>query len=203
MHLAQRWPRKGHRGSVFSTVLSSMTIVGLAFLSGGCDKEHPSDPCAGGLPHYSAPTLIGALYDSYFSGNTDWEGSSVDALLYLDTGSLPSRLSHFPKLILSSLPTTPAAGADRIEFGFRRTLPDSVDPGLVDQLGWKVRLSSVTLRRCETCYTNCGLAPILLLLGDLDSIQCIYDPTDTLQVYIHRSAHGRLRTGGGSVGRPL
>ena len=87
--------------------------------------------------------------------------------------------------VLSSIPTTPIVdGNDRLDFGFEGTLPESIDPGILLQLGWKACASGATIEPCSTCYNNCGLVPVLRITGGAEDVVFIYDPADTESIYI-------------------
>ena len=152
----------------------------------GCGDEtlcpRRDEPCRN--EPYSAPTLIGDLYSYCFSESRDCNGRTVDVQLYLDTVNLPSVNQGGSFIVLSSVPTTPIAGQDRLGFNFEGTLPDSIDPGIVDQVGWKARVSGATIEVCPDCYTDCGRAYILSLTGRLEDVVFIYDPADTGGIYI-------------------
>jgi hypothetical protein len=167
-----------------------LAVVAVGTLLGwGCSAN---DPCEGASLPYSASTLIGGLYDACFPRCPACDSAAVNALLYLDTGSLPTVNGNVPKLVLSSRPIGPGgAGRDRLEYFFPDTLPASIDPGIRDQSGWKVRVSGVTLEYCDDCVTNCGLVPILRLRGELSSVTFVRDPGDTSLIYIDR--HPRAR----------
>jgi hypothetical protein len=157
-------------------------------LAGGCIYVDSPDPCADGFTPYSAPTLIGGLYATCFPRCSACADAEIDAVLYLDTTDLPTDNADVWKLVLSSRPTGPGgAGLDRLEYSFLPdSLPVTIDPGLEDQAGWKVRVAGASLQYCEVCLTNCGLAPFLLLRGDRESVTFIHDPADTMQIYINR-----------------
>ncbi len=175
--------------------VASLLLILPAFLILNSCHEDPVNPFCphGQWPPYSAPTLIGDLNDFCFSGSVDCECYEVDLLLYLDTGNLPSANmpsdpSAYPHLTLSSKPTTPYAGSDRIGFDFSGTgtLPEEIDPGLIRQSGWKVEIHDATIRYCQSCINDCGLVPVIGLHGSLDNVNFRYDPLDTLAIYIHR-----------------
>jgi len=175
----------GFRG-IRLTAISGLCLV---IVSGifGCGADRSCDP--GGKPcspnpPYSALTLIGDLYSYCFKECDDCRGRAVDLQLYLDTVNLPSNNVEIQKLVLSSLPTTPIAGRDRLEFFFEGTLPDSIDPGILDQIGWKVRVTGATIGYCSDCYNDCGWVPILHITGSLDDVGFLYDPADTAGIYI-------------------
>jgi hypothetical protein len=165
--------------------------VGL-LLGCGCSADDSTDPRGDALVPYSAPTLIGGLYDACFPRCAACDSAEVEALLYLDTGNLPTANGNVPKLVLSSLPIGPgSAGTDRLEYFFPDTLPASIDPGIRGQSGWKARISGATLEYCDVCWTNYGLAPILGLRGGLSSVTFLHDLGDTTMIYIDR--HPRAR----------
>ncbi len=167
-------------------------FAGLAFtLSCG---DHAQDPCAdpAHLP-YAAPTLIGALYDSCFSiDGASFRPGSVDLLLYLDTGNLPSDNAGNPWLTVSSVPIHGVAGPDRLGLKLNGPLPSEVDPGIRGQSGWKVRLASGLADQCSTCVTSCGLVPIVDVLADVGDLEFLHDEADSMALFLryHRTASG-------------
>lgn len=161
-------------------LLVSFVVVALAIP--GCKYQDRVGPSP------SEPTLIDDLRDFCQSGPNVCEGYSVDLLLYLDTVNLPSNNKGQPWLVLSSLPTTPIAdGNDRLGFEFVGTLVPGIDPGIIDQTGWKLHVPDARIKYCETCYTNQGLVPKIYLTGSLDDVEFMRDPTDTLEIYINIS----------------
>jgi hypothetical protein len=65
------------------------------------------------------------------------------------------------------------------------TLDTEIDPGILDQVGWKIRIPYARIRYCETCYTNDGLLPIVYLTGSLGGVEFLQDRSDTLEIYIN------------------
>ncbi|MCK4415431.1 MAG: hypothetical protein KAY32_17990 [Candidatus Eisenbacteria sp.] len=136
------------------------------------------------------PTLLDALHRLCYYESVDCEQIEIDVLLHLDTVNLPSHSGPAQRLILSSLPTTPIAGTDRITFFIEGadSLPPEIDPGILNELGWKVELVAVRLEYCDACYTNAGLLRILGIRGPLAHAEFIWDPDDTLALYIETRA---------------
>jgi len=181
------------RVRVVSPILDVGIFLALsAFLVlNSCDDEVENPFCPHGqVPPYSASTLIGGLYGFCFSDSIDCECYSVDLLLYLDTANLPSNrgANNYPLLVLSSRPPIPVVGSDRLGFDFSGTgtLPLEIDPGALDQSGWKVEIADATIHYCRVCLNNCGLVPVISLHGSLDNVEFRYDPMDTLAIYIDR-----------------
>jgi len=138
---------------------------------------------------YNAATLVGDLYRYCYSG-VDRSGDSVAVLLYLDTINLPTNNGGNPGIMLSSLETTPVAGRDRLGFEYDGSLPAEIDPGIVREVGWKVKSPAAAIRYCESCITECGLAPIIYLEGRVEELRFLYDPGDTMSIYIrHLGLH--------------
>ena len=163
-------------------------ILFLALAICGCAGERcTDDDCRRNLCEpYSAPTLIGDLYTYCFKESEGCEGRTVDLLLYLDTVNLPSANANNQTLVLSSLPTTPIAdGNDRLGFFFEETLPGSIDPGILNETGWKARIEDALIEYCKTCYSDCGLVPVIQLRGTLERVDFLYDPGDTMAIYIN------------------
>lgn len=161
----------GHSLRRAGVVLRFLAIALLTLAIWGCAGERCTDD---GCDHslcepYSAPTLIGDLYTYCFKESEGCGGMKVDVLLYLDTVNLPSANLGNKVLILSSLPTTPIAdGSDRLAFYFEEALPQSIDPGILDETGWKARIDDAVIEYCKTCHADCGLVPIIELHGTLE-----------------------------------
>ena len=111
------------------TVASALLLVGFCLVGGCANQVAPEPP---------DPTMIDELTELCFSGSVDCEECSVNLLLYLDTMNLPGDSSMGERLILSSEPTTPISGADRLAVWVSPDLPPEIDPGLFFQLGWKI-----------------------------------------------------------------
>ncbi len=159
--------------------LARVAMVAAILVVGGC-SEKVTD-CH--IKPYTAATPVGELYTYCFSG-TDRSGELVSALLYLDTINLPSNNMGIATLVLSSLPTDPGAGADRLEYHFADSLSASIDPGILREFGWKVRIPAATIQYCQSCFTDCGLAPVIYVVGLVGSVEFVYDPGDTAEVFI-------------------
>ncbi len=158
----------------------------------GIDLALRRDPCSDRHP-YSARTLLGALYDSCFGPAATFDrGGTAGFLLYLDTYNLPSRNGGVRKLILSSLPTAPGAGLDQIDLFFTGGLPAEIDPGILDEHGWKLRLEGADVVLCTSCVDLCGQVPILLLRGGLDRAEFVRDPADSLDAHLRFVPGSRL-----------
>lgn len=172
-------------GPIRLVVVAAMCLVVALGLS-GCAGDRCVDQCEQPCQNepYSARTLIGKLYSYCFKEGHDCRGRSVALQLYLDTVNLPSNNVAIPKLVLSSVPTDPIAGQDRLEFFFEGTLPEAIDPGILDETGWKVRVPEATIEYCTTCYNNFGWVPILILTGDMGNVEFLYDPEDRLGIYL-------------------
>jgi hypothetical protein len=139
----------------------------------------------------SQRTLLDDLHTLCFSGCVNCEELVVDVLLYLDTVNLPTNNVNIQKLILSSVSTTPGAnGNDMLEYFFRgpERLPPAIDPGILGKRGWKAKVVSARLRYCRACYTNGGLARVISAAGPLANVEFIYDPWDTLDIYVRTRA---------------
>jgi hypothetical protein len=143
--------------------------------------ESPSEPRADW-------TLVSDLYDACFPRCLECAQSTVDALLYLDTINLPSQNVNIQKLVLNSDPQWWHHSSEMIEFHFTGTLPAEIDPGVVDERGWKVRIAGAALVYCDGCWTDSGLADVLFLRGDLSQVQFIHDPDDKVRTYLRRRA---------------
>ena len=157
-------------------------FLGVALAVLGCSRHE----CAG--PDPIELTLIDELRDFCFCGSNDCEDYSADLLLYLDTVNLPSQNNGHPWLILSSLPTAPIAdGNDRLGFEFVGTLGPEIDPGILDQVGWKIRIPCARIMYCDDCYTSDGLVPTIYLAGSLDGVEFLQDQSDTREIYINIS----------------
>jgi hypothetical protein len=177
----------GHRLRRAGAVFRLLAIAFLALVIWGCAGERCTDDGSGITlcEPYSAPTLIGDLYTYCFKESGGCEGMKVDLLLYLDTVNLPSANLGNRVLILSSLPTTPIAdGNDRLAFLFEVPLPESIDPGIFNETGWKAQIEDAVIEYCKTCYADCGLVPIIQLRGTLEDVVFLYDPADTIGIYI-------------------
>lgn len=172
-------------GLIRLVVVAAMCLV-VALVLSGC----AGDRCVNQYEQpwqnepYSARTLIGALYSYCFKEGHDCRGRGVALQLYLDTVNLPSNNVGIPKVVLSSVPTDPIAGKDRLELFFEGNLPEAIDPGILDETGWKARVPEATIEYCTTCYNACGWVPILILTGDVDNVEFLYDPEDTLGIYL-------------------
>jgi hypothetical protein len=152
--------------------------VALAFL--GCSHHECVEPID------SEPTLIEGLRDFCFCGSNDCDDYAVDILLHLDTVNLPSNNMGQPWLILSSLPTTPIAdGNDRLGLEFVGTLDPEIDPGILNQVGWKIRIRHARIKYCENCYSNDGLVPTIYLTGSLDGVEFLHDQSDEREIYLN------------------
>ena len=163
-------------------------ILFLVLAISGCAGERCTDDgCRRNLCEpYSAPTLIGDLYTYCFTESEGCEGMTVDLLLYLDTVNLPSANANNEILVLSSLPTTPIAdGNDRLAFYFEEALPASIDPGILNETGWKIAIEDALIEYCKTCYSDCGLVPVIELRGTLGCVDFLYDLSDTVGIYIN------------------
>lgn len=161
----------GKRAALLIVLLFSV------FLADGC-SENESVP--------RMVTEIEELNDLCFHSSTDCEELQVDLVLYLDTVNLPSNNGDIRKLVLSSKPTYPIAdGNDRIEYFFDGSgLPEEIDPGILDEIGWKVGISSAEIVYCNSCFTNFRLAEVIWLSGSVDDIEFIYDPNDNIDIFI-------------------
>lgn len=129
-----------------------------------------------------ARTPLDELKWACFSSGANCEEMVLDALLYLDTANLPSSSGVPNKIVLSSIPTTPISdAADRLEFYFAEdeTLDVAIDPGIVREIGWKVRVDHASLEYCD----HCGGVRRLLSRGSLANLEFVYDLEDSLVVY--------------------
>jgi hypothetical protein len=156
----------------------AICFVAVLSLNSGCSKTNESD--------FKVMTTLSELNDLCFGSSTNCERLQAVLVLYLDTVNLPSGNIGIQKLVLSSRPTTPiASGNDRIEFFFEGSkLPEEIDPGIRDETGWKVRISSAGLEYCDTCFNESGLVDVIVLRGSLDNVEFIYDPGDEIEVFI-------------------
>ena len=163
---------------IFPAILVRTYLPALLAISGvfsGCQE-----------PTHRDRTLLDDLHHMCFYESVDCEQLEIDARLYLDTVNLPSYSTSAQRLVLSSLPTTPIAERDRIEFFIEGpdSLPSEIDPGILNQLGWKVELVSARLEYCDHCYHKAGLAKVIMIRGPLDCAEFLWDPDDTLAVYV-------------------
>lgn len=172
--------------SVFLPCVISIMILGSVFLA-GCEDDITEPECPDdGENYYSAQTQIGDLYEFCFGGNEECRDYALDLLLYLDTVNLNETPAAVPSFHLQSVP---GAGGqlDHVFFAFN----DSVSSGFFDdvagQTGWKAYISNARIDFCETCYTNCGLAKIIELSGEPGSVEFVFDPADTLEIFINSS----------------
>jgi hypothetical protein len=162
--------------------IRAMLMLALPLL-GGC-SGNPERPCR--REPYSAPTLVGDLYDYCFSG-VDRTGDTLSLCLHLDTVNLPSNNLDIQMLVLSSRRTTPIAGSDRLQFYFSDTLPDAIDPGILDQIGWKVVIPIAVVQYSKTSFTNCGFVPTVYIEGRVEGSNFLYDPIDTVGISIRHT----------------
>ena len=152
---------------------------------GGCDRAG-TNPCNGSSNQpYSAPTLVGALYDSCFTSGGGFRDGKVGLMLYLDTGNLPSDNGNIPWLTVSSQPIHGVAGRDRLGIRFTGSLPGDIDPGIRLESGWKLVLTEGQAVQCSSCVNQCGLVPIVQVEANVNDMQFIRDAHDTLGVYLH------------------
>jgi hypothetical protein len=168
------------RPSIYVAI--ALTLLGFASCSD--DSDRPCTP-----EHYVAPTLVGDLYEYCFAG-VDRTGDTLSMCLYLDTINLPSNNNHIPKLVLSSRPTNPIAGSDRLAFCFSDTLSAVIDPGLLAQSGWKVAISLAVIRYSPDYRGRCWRPSLVELDGHQKDATFLYDPSDTLGIYIHHVSIG-------------
>ncbi len=161
-----------YTGARSHTVASALVLVGFCFLGGCANQIAPEPP---------DPTMLDELYELCFSGSVDCEECSISLLLYLDTMNLPGDSSMGERLILSSEPTTPISGADRLAVWVSPDLPPEIDPGLFFQLGWKTRVRHGSI---EYHYGRAPPPDWISVAAVLDSVDFVFDPEDTMQIYI-------------------
>ena len=163
------------------SLLVSAAFVATILLA-GC-KEDPSelDCPEEGSDYYSAETEIGELYEFCFGSNEECRDYEVSLLLYLDT-VMPPPEKWDNWISLSSIPTI--GTQDHVAFSYQDTIPSDMYEQMFLQPGWKASISNAQIEFCETCFTNCGLAKIIQLSGDPASVEFIYDPEDSLGIYI-------------------
>ena len=164
--------------------LCGAAAVLLATVLLGCD-EAGTNPCRDSDRRpYSAPTAIGALYDSCFTESGVFRGGGeVDGVLYVETHYLPS-ISGIEKLVLTSIRPDPLVGEDRVDLFFTGSLESDVDPGIAGQTHWKVRIHRGRVAACSTCVDGCGLVPRILLQSEAGQLEFVRDQEDTIQVQL-------------------
>ena len=160
--------------------VSVLLVVALSLLAGCANQVGPELP---------DPTIIDELQELCFSGSVDCEECSINLLLYLDTFNLPGDDIWGEWLVLSSEPTTPIAGADRLALLVSSELPHEIDPGLFYQLGWKARVHHGSI---EYHYGRAPPPDYVSVAADLDSVDFVFDPEDTMQIYIDVQAGGEI-----------
>jgi hypothetical protein len=134
---------------------NGLAILLVAILPLACGGDH----------HESVFSPVRELHDQCFGG-TDCSMSSVRACLDLDTSNLPSMNQGRSAILL------------------RGRAPHRTDPGAKFQSGWKVSVRGARIEYCQTCYTNSGLAELISLRAPLDSLRFIYDPADTVRLFV-------------------
>ena len=147
-----------------------------AFLLSSCSGKEHDNPLS--------PVRV--LHDLCFSG-CDCATRTARVRLDLDTHNLPSINGGQQALLLTGRASARTDWRDIIWLTYEGTLPAEVDPGAAGQSGWKVEIRGAGIEYCRTCYTNSGLADIITLRAPLDSVQFLFDPADTLGVFIEVS----------------
>lgn len=155
----------------------SVAALLLALWLMGCGTEAPEI-----TPEQN---LISDFTEYCFGADVDVDDLRIDARLVLDTINLPSANGDLNKLVLGCDPERPFGNRTLLEFRFPGILPADIDPGLADATGWKVTLRGVRASKCTTCYTNEGLAHVVVLSGNIADVTFECDPQDTLGMYIH------------------
>jgi len=145
----------------------------------GCSEEDPAIP-----PGPSEPNVISEFVDICYEEGVHVEEMNVSLRLVLDTLNLPSAIQDREVLVLGVDPENPFGRRISLEYNFSGQLSEQIDPGLIQQMGWKVAIQNATASRCTTCFTNDGLARVILLAGNLNDVEFEYDPEDTLGIFI-------------------
>jgi hypothetical protein len=171
--------------SIRSTPLAVWAFIAVTVFFVGCKGDPQGFDCPEeGQDYYAADTEIGELYKFCFGSNEECRDYELSLRLYLDTVNLPPPDSNYG-IVLTSIPTY--GTHDRVAFGYPDTIPSEMYEQLAANHGWKASISEAQIQFCETCYTNCGLAKIIGLKGELSSVEFHYDPEDTLGIYINYS----------------
>jgi hypothetical protein len=152
---------------------NGLAILLVAILPLACGGDH----------HESVFSPVRELHDQCFGG-TDCSMSSVRACLDLDTSNLPSMNQGRSAILLRGRAPHRTDWRDFIPLDFDGVLPAEVDPGAKFQSGWKVSVRGARIEYCQTCYTNSGLAELISLRAPLDSLRFIYDPADTVRLFV-------------------
>jgi hypothetical protein len=168
--------RRSFRPAILAAFLSAILAT---IAATGC-RDSALD-----CPEGPSFAFVSQLHAFCFCGEHDCETYRCEALLHLDTGNLPSQNPGVPpRLLLSGHVPRLARDTDRIELRFTGQLAADIDPGLAFQPGWKTLVHDARIEYCDVCYTELGLADVILLRGDIEAVEFVADPQDTLGTWI-------------------
>ena len=169
-----------------STIICLVAL--LVYACSGCDDaEVVGFDCPDeGSDFYSADTKIGDLYEFCFGSNDECRNYSLDLLLYLDVVNLPNPEISSRYVSVQSVPGL-GGSRDRLSFLYGDSLVGGAYDLMRGQPGWKAKMVNVNIEFCDECFTNCGLAKIIELVGNPEDVEFVFDPEDTLEIYIERT----------------
>jgi hypothetical protein len=118
--------------------------------------------------------LIASANSDCAGQNDNCREKTASGLLYLDTGNLPSSANGAARLVLCSSRPEGVCQESRLELRFEGgPLTADVDPGFIDENGWKVRFSELSVSWVEP-------PAAIVINGQLGQLEFVFDPDDEL-----------------------